>query len=288
MGFYAQENLHDDLLAKQLLMLLREDIGQFIQNHHKNDEFSALREAEAAKRFAYLAGHGRQMLQMLSKEYSHIYGDVVGTMEKLQYLFATKLISASGNSQGLKEKINKDLFNSMFLNSTFSKTDIDEIIRIGNHVYKTEIFENSVKCNVLTNTVSDQFSFPFNNKILTLICFELFVNAKKNRFHFISEQCPTCHTDKNSIDLRFEVQDEKLIVTLVGSGPSIDPRIKKKINGGEDVKDGTEIAGLYMITKILKILDDQNTISIDGHETCNSCGINENTVKVELRSKNNA
>jgi hypothetical protein len=42
LGFYSEENLHDipdTLFAKQMLMLLRQDIGKIIIKHHKNDEF---------------------------------------------------------------------------------------------------------------------------------------------------------------------------------------------------------------------------------------------------------
>src|ERR1700754_2569266 len=103
MGFYGDEALYHDLLAKQLLMLIREDLGEFIIRHHKNDEFSALRAAEAIKGFAYLAGHGRQMLQKLANQNVSVFGNVVNTMEKLQYLFATRNISTKGNAGHQKD-----------------------------------------------------------------------------------------------------------------------------------------------------------------------------------------
>ena len=42
LGFYSKENLRNSILPKQLLMLLRQDMGEFIDNHHKNDEFAEL------------------------------------------------------------------------------------------------------------------------------------------------------------------------------------------------------------------------------------------------------
>jgi len=42
LGFYSEENLYDipdNLFAKQIIMLLRQDIGKIIIKHHKNDEF---------------------------------------------------------------------------------------------------------------------------------------------------------------------------------------------------------------------------------------------------------
>ena len=50
MGFYSRENPYDDWLAKQFLMLLRRDIGEFIIKHHKNDEFRTWIENEKIRK----------------------------------------------------------------------------------------------------------------------------------------------------------------------------------------------------------------------------------------------
>ncbi|MDR0692473.1 MAG: hypothetical protein LBF69_05490 [Prevotellaceae bacterium] len=40
LGFYSKDDLQENILSKQLLMLLRKDMSEFINKHHKSDEFS--------------------------------------------------------------------------------------------------------------------------------------------------------------------------------------------------------------------------------------------------------
>lgn len=282
LGFYGDKELQNNLLAKQLLMLLRADIGSFIKRHHKNDEFSALREAEAVKRFAYLAGHGRQMIQKLAQKDNDTFGDVVATMEKLQYLFATKLISPKGYSDGTKKDSDQTLFNSIFSTQQVEKNDFNEIITIGNKIYETPIIENMVDIQEQLQPINDELTFNLNNEILTFICFELFVNAKKNRFHFIGGTCQTCGTDKNFLDIKFSVDNNKLIISLLGSGTKISDEVKNKINCGEAVKTDHEIAGLNLINKVIRILNPKNKLSIDSNPSKLCCGVYENTMKIEF------
>ncbi|MCB0536947.1 MAG: hypothetical protein KDE33_05395 [Bacteroidetes bacterium] len=280
-GFYGNRELQNNLLAKQLLMLLRTDIGAFIKRHHKNDEFSALREAEAVKRFAYLAGHGRQMIQKLAQKDNDTFGDVVATMEKLQYLFATKLIIPKGYSDETKKDSDKTLFNNIFSTQKVEKTDFNKIITIGNKIYETPIIENQVDIQEKLQEINNELEFNLNNDILAFICFELFVNAKKNRFHFISETCQTCNTEKNNLDIKFSV-NEKLTVSLSGTGTKISDEVMNKINCGEAVKTDHEIAGLNLINKVIRILNPKNNLSIESKESKSCCGIYENTIKVEF------
>jgi hypothetical protein len=284
LGFYGDKELQNNVLAKQLLMLLRADIGLFIKRHHKNDEFSAMREAEAVKRFAYLAGHGRQMIQKLAQNDNDTFGDVVATMEKLQYLFATKLISPKGYSDRTKNNSDQTLFNNIFSTQQVEKNDFNKIITIGNRIYETPIIENVVDIQEQLQPINDELTFNLNNEILTFICFELFVNAKKNRFHFINGACQACGTDKNFFDIKFFVDNNKLIILLLGSGPKILDEVKNKINCGEAVKSDHEIAGLNLINKVIRILNPKNKLSIDSLPSKPCCGIYENTMKIEFNS----
>ncbi|MEQ1604697.1 MAG: hypothetical protein ABL999_07495 [Pyrinomonadaceae bacterium] len=287
MGFYADEDLSQNKVAKQLLMLLRRDLGRFIVKHHKNEEFAALREVEATKRFAYLAGHGRQMLQRLSEEESSTFGSVITTMEKLQYLFATKLISPKGYGHEDKKDSEKRLFDSVFLNKSISKEDIEEINKIGNKVFETKVIENRVQIDKdIDCSIEDGFAFSFNNEILKLICFELFINAKKNRFHFMRDEKCSCGIIVNEVALRFDVLPATLNVSLSATGPKINADVLRKIKSGrfEEIKGETEISGLYLMNKVLKFLDPNNNIDIDPDSApvCLLCGMYRNTAKLTL------
>jgi|GEM_PF-2712631 len=283
-GFYGDKELQNELLAKQLLMLLRTDIGLFIKKHHKNDEFSALREAEAVKRFAYLAGHGRQMIQKLAQKDNETFGDVVATMEKLQYLFATKLIDPKANTNSTKKESDKELLTKVFSSNAIDKDVLKKIRNMGNKIYETNIIENKVSITPIPtdNTSENGITFKFNGEILTFICFELFVNAKKNRFHFI-ETCPKCKTDKNDLNIKFEKnKDNQLIISLTGTGTKIPNDVPTKINEGHSIKPGNEIAGLDLILKVIKTLNKRNKLSIKSHTNKSCCEIHENTVTITL------
>lgn len=304
MGFYSwDEKQRDDILAKQLLMLLCKDLAAFIKRHHKNEEFAGLREAEATRRFAYLAGHGRQMMQKLAQTGKREFGNVVSTMEKLQYLFATKYISPSGNTAEKKEKLCEELLKT-FYTETISVSDLKSIEEMTKLIYKSPIIENAIgendydiRCNVPSS-----LDFKFNKEILLFICFELLVNAKKNRFHFTDFYKPCfsyCTINKNKIHVEICIEEGLLKITVTGSGAFIPEKIRDKINTGYDPKPRNEISGLALIRKIIKILDDDNTLKIqsipfrktesrDGDCKCaenpaeNPCIIYENTLTVYL------
>lgn len=61
LGFYSTENLYnssESLLPKQLLMLLRRDMGRFVEKHHKNDEFAGLIQQKEKADYQFLMKHG--------------------------------------------------------------------------------------------------------------------------------------------------------------------------------------------------------------------------------------
>jgi hypothetical protein len=54
-------------------------------------------------------------------------------------------------------------------------------------IYETDIVENPLQYNINVSIISDEINI--NQYILEMICFELIVNAKKNRWHdFLTHQ----------------------------------------------------------------------------------------------------
>jgi len=69
LGFHSNEDLSEHLLPKQLLMLLRRDMGKFIEKHHKNDEFAEfIREKEKAD-YQFMLGHGIEDYEIAINNY---------------------------------------------------------------------------------------------------------------------------------------------------------------------------------------------------------------------------
>lgn len=285
-GFYSKKGNPKDILALQLLMLVRHDLGKFIMKHHKNDEFSFLREVETIERFAYLAGHGRQMIQKLALEHKEHFGVVAKTMEKLQYHFATRIINPSGNTEYDKKSSNVEFIKSF---ETYNKVDphvIQAIVNMGNKVFALEVIERVAELKQkIEMEIPDNLDFQFNSDILKFICFELFVNAKKNRFHFISGICTVCKEEKNSVNFNLCIDSDRLYITLTGTGPEILPKVKAQINSGNpNIKADREISGLNLIINVLNLLNTDNSIRIDSEEKCEHCGIHNNTVSLIINS----
>lgn len=283
MGFYSKKYENDNVLSKQLLMLLRSDMSEYIKRHHKNDEFAALREAEAAKRFAYLAGHGRQVMRVLANEEINLFGNVVLTMEKLQYLFATKFTDLTGNIQYLRSKQNYDLFREIFYTEKISIKDSVEINMMADKIYETDIIENSVIVDHCRGSFQDLDGFDFNRSILRYICFELLVNAKKNRYVFIGGKCLNCNYNNNRVSVSLRKDNETILVRVSGTGPKIPDVVKERICQGRDVKGENEISGIKLINKVIKMMSEDNFMSVKTEELCGKCGLYNNTVILKLQ-----
>lgn len=285
-GLYSKKELFDDILNKQFLMSLRSDISAFIVRHHQNDEFSLLREAEATKRFAYLAGHGRQVIRRLANNGNSKYVSVVLIMEKLQYLFATKYVNTFGYASSGRDSLNEKIFKEMFPADIMSENDALYIRWMLTDIFKTTIIENFVEIDesiihIQNAKVLD--GFKFNKAILQYICFELIVNAKKNRYHFI-EDCLYCGIKKNKICVKFELIDNALSVSVRGTGPAIPMNVIERINNGRDIKNENEIAGLNLINKVLKIMNNNNRVQAKAESLCSKCGIFMNIIQIIIES----
>lgn len=258
LGFYSKEPQPDNRIAKQLILLLRSDIERFIQHHYKHQEFMELRISEATRRFAYLAGHGRQMMQELATENPELFLDIIETMEGLQYLFATKMLPTTNfDTAQTKKNLCQEMLDSFIpteINLREFHTKIRTLIEA---IFKSDIVENPTGIDILDTCFPEQETFHFNRKILEFICFELIINAKKNRFHF-----PENLNEKNTIQVAYSITDHKALrLEISNSGPKITADQCAKINNGT-LKSEEEISGFELIRNVLTHIDPNNTIFI--------------------------
>jgi hypothetical protein len=271
LGFYGTEVIAKNCLPKQLLMLLRRDMGEFIKIHHKNDEFTQLLLEENRNRFAYLAGHGRQMLQDLiaHTDNGYKFANVVGTMNKLQYIFATE------KDVYRRQRILKEAF--PYENNDDNKFDKDDITCMANTIYETKYIENEV-CFDLTVYIPNTFNFNFNADLIRFFCFELIVNAKKNRFHDIKS-----NKISNTLGIDITISDDqKLIIKVVSTGAKFDDEMKNRINDYRKIKEENEVSsGIALIRAIISAIDQENEIKVPESEKTES-EIYKNTITITL------
>lgn len=287
-GFYGARQLTDNYTSKLYVLSLREELKQFIQYHYQNDEFMHLRIAETTRRFAYLAGHGRQILQELAQDKAECR-DIIATMESLQYLFATRLIPEIGQLSQIKKGMNEELMKSFTpSNIEISKfhQKIKDLIKI---IYESNIVENTVPVSILPPSIDPEELKPFlfNESILSAICMELIINAKKNRFHYL-RNVDFESGSKNKIKIQYRYQDDAckiLEIDIQSTGCEITQTVCNAINEGR-LKSQEEISGIELIRKILCTLNPKNNISIDSSQSENIC-VYINEKEEELTIYNN-
>ena len=288
LGFYGKEPLYNksaSILPKQLLMLLRRNMNEFIEKHHKNDEFSKLREEEIRNRYAYLAGHGRKMLQDLIEngDCYELFTDIVGTINKLQYVFSTERLVEK------RKKILKEGF-------PYEKDgDISSIIEeMAEIIYKTPIIENKVELEkeVQISEESKKIlnNFSFNHKLLKFIMFELLVNAKKNRYHFIDDDKRTDEDKKkNEVNISIKQVKTNLVIEITGTGAKFDMVMKEKINNiNSHVKDKNKYeisSGIELMRDVIELINHDNSVFIPEPEKITTMKY-LNKVKVTLNEMN--
>jgi hypothetical protein len=152
-------------------------------------------------------------------------------------------------------------------------------------IYKFEEIETFVDCAVTFTPVESGFEFAFHNKILNLICFELFVNAKKNRWHFLDD-IPIAKNSKNKLIVEIEQihedQINKLVIKITNIGPQVDEDILQRLNSDSrnvkhnDLSAGTSLLK-YLVIKILK-----GKLEFTSKQVCPTTNMQEFTVTLTL------
>ncbi len=283
LGVYSSNvEFKKDNFGKNLLISLLGDVGDYIIKHYRNDEFSDLREAETVKRFAYLAGHGRQMMQNLASHSnsnnSLSIKQIVATMEKLQYLYATKWYN-------FKEKEFIDLF-------PIESIEVSKLVRemkdLAKKIFESKYVENKIEFEI-EEVETPKNNFNFNENIIKFLYFELIINAKKNRFHFISknDDSKLDRKNKNSFKIDFEINNDEMVILVSGTGSKIPERIKDKINSQKQIKENSEISGLYLISKVIQKFNNDNCIQIKSerhHSHTEEYPLYMNTVSITIKN----
>ena len=176
------------------MLLLRRDIMQFIKHHHRNDEFSKAVMLEERRKFAYLTGHGREVMLRLSWS-KPIFIPIIATQERLQSVFS----GSQNSSKSIKELLDI-FFPSQTIDESMAKSILDNASTMAQAIYESDIVELSEDPIYWPCAFSFEGSFKFNPDLLKFIFFELILNAKKNRFHKCVEpfnKVYSCEFDSN-------------------------------------------------------------------------------------------
>ncbi len=239
------------------LLLLRKMIIRFISDHI-NAEFRDWIEVDIKQRLSLLTGHGREMLLAVAAKHEN-YRDIIATIligqrltldladEKMFYL------DAGLNSPRSISKIFKQIFEPR--ENKLGKDDFKKLLHIGDDIFRYKEIENEESVQIRPLECETDLCISYPKEILRMICFELFVNAKKNRWIFLDgEKVKANGTeyDKNAIEMTVAEQDGALTITIVNTGPKVDERVMTKLKNNENPKYYESVAGIELIIKLLK------------------------------------
>lgn len=281
-GYYSADPGLMSPYSRRYMLLLRRDILCFIDLHHRNEEFVQSVIAEERRKYAYLTGHGREVMLRLSwsdKDFIPIIVD----MERLQGIFAGSQVDEDSVKKLLDLFFEPDIITINDAQSLAS-----DFFDMALKIYRSDVVEISEDPNKWGGTAKGEGSIKFSKKLLKYICFELLVNAKKNKFHksntpyrevFSGEESPF---NKNSIGVNIALYADRLVLSVSGTGPKIDSDVFQKIRNNTQIKEKGDISGLDLIIKLIKKYNTRNHIYVSSDVFKNH--VMKNTISVTLYS----
>ena len=276
-GFYFKRTNEEitDISLTRYLLLLRLPFCNFISRHHENDEFRDWVEADNIRKLALLSGHSREMLLRISGERKDeiVYKDIVLNLEHIQTIVAlgNNITNITGDND-IKERFFR------FYNVQGSEEiKVESIQRLGimaKHIFEFTEIENHANCKIRI-VYDNNLSFAFHKSLLEIICFELLINAKKNRWHFSEDEngildeklfftqmdedkrktelIVTSEHSKmwNYVEIDASHIKEKMVLKISNTGPTAkDALLILKRN--QSPKGEDTIAGLKLIMELMK------------------------------------
>lgn len=255
-GFYYKNDSEEliDINIIRYLLLLRPSLSLFIKTHHENDEFRDWQIAEIKQRISLLTGHGSQMLIEVALNRGTEYQKIVKTLLTVQRF----LIQKKEDSEKLNFKSSRinEIFAGFFqtnyahVSSSFFR---DELKKMAVDIFNFEEIENIEDLEDPEMNISKDFVFKFDRNLLRMICFEILVNAKKNRWIFANEVIADkqgIQYKKNKIWIETKIDQQKLILMISNTGPAV-TLDAEKIRGKKNIKKYDKSSGIELIHIIL-------------------------------------
>ena len=255
-GFYYNSSNEEiiDINIIRYLLLLRPLLSDFIEHHHENDEFRDWQIAEIKQKTSLLTGHGREMLINVALKREDKYKDIVYTLLTIQRL----LIDKKEESENLSFKSGriKKIFEGFFQKkeNVIDQLFFNDLGIMASQIFSFEEIENQEELDEPILSIQENIRFSFDKHLLNMICFEILVNAKKNRWLFSNEIIKETNEneyDKNKIWIEAKLQYEKLIIEISNTGPELSDVTLKKVNRKKNIKRYDNSSGIELIDTIL-------------------------------------
>jgi hypothetical protein len=262
--YYSGNNKIIDVNRTKYLLLLRSELSEFTNRHHENNEFWEWREENIKKSLNLLTGHGREMLISIARKCPEFQPII------LDMLLVQRFVLDFNDEKRMKNGIEPKIIPNSFFHYYFKrKYELDhsnlknEIIKMANDIFTLEDIENAVKDTIIFPqegiNENDDLIFTnhdvnkFSQSLIKLFCFEILVNAKKNRWHF--DVIPVHGFENNIVEINISKSDDSILISISNTGPYIDDKIITDLNNPEIINikgDGNDAAGIALIKTIIQ------------------------------------
>ena len=263
LGFYYHKNDKDivSIDVIRYLLLLRTSLSHFIERHHENDEFRDWQIANIRQKTSLLTGHGRQMLINIASNEDEPYREIVHTLLIVQRFIIDKQDESVINRDEQVVQMFGKFFRKEGQRKENDLLDTDffhQIKQMAENIFKFEEIENTVDVDVKLLEVPENLSFGFSRNLFNMICFEILVNAKKNRWLFYPEEKITTDREgiyeKNRIWIKAKPNPDKnsLHVEIANTGPRVGDDVMIKINQKKNIKQYDKYSGIELLDTLLR------------------------------------
>ncbi len=284
MGFYTSDEHVMDQYSRRYFLLLRRDLLRFIDYHHKNEEFIQSLMAEEKRKFAYLTGHGRDVMVRLSR-FDDSFIPILDTMECIQGIF----VNPQTIIGSVRESLDR-IFRDDIIDISVARDFVQEELRpMALSIYMNDVVEYSETPKEDGFEATGNGTICFSKVLLKYICFELIINAKKNKFQKSANAYRDVYSDEelkfdgNHLGIKVELENNKMTVSVFGTGPEIESELLNRIVNNWQIKEKGDISGLDLIINLIKIYNSENKVSMTS-EPSSYRGVMINTVSVTVFS----
>ncbi len=256
-GFYfrSESEFITDSSRVQYLIALRSALSSFVEQHHQNNEFRDWHLAERNKRLSLLAGHGKAVLQSLANKDSE-FATIASNLAHLQTIIQlNETVKSNNGIEDIQKRFEQ--FYDVGGRRSINKKYFQHLRKLAKKIWAAKEIELPVGCKIGKLLVSDDFAFSFNKNILDVICFELILNAKKNRWHFLPGD-KIADIKRNFLHIAAKKVNSSLFdpfpyqITISSLGPDIPDEVLRLMNNqNQSVKPDDAVGGTSLIKTLI-------------------------------------
>lgn len=296
--FYNVEgNVPLNSMTVRLLLLLRSPLSDFIQKHHENNEFVEWRMARQTKKLSLLTSHGQAIINSLAFFGEKSMRDRFTTIALTQTLIQQRVLLGTSGGPFAKVHDAEDQFEQAV--SALNEPEIidrlffDSLKKLAEEVFRSEYVEESVSSDRAKVHLhcDEQLSVKsgIGTTLLDFVMFELFMNAKKNRWDFMPDEEEVDFSDeltaRNSNIVRIKVeQNSTLKICVSNTGPLVDQETRIAFRKGQPPPKNQEdpISGSKLVKDILDSLGGSIGYEVEEERTDTNASLFSVTVDVPI------